>query len=373
MFEIKKPLPQKRFLALLAAIIVAVTAVTVPFFMADDSQSAVLYGAAAENTFIKNGYGLYVDGVFIAAVEEEKAVDGVLSKAADALAAAYGTPKGANSLCNDVQVVEGAYFKNSFANAEDVLCLLGCLEGDASFAVYTVSGELTDVVLNVSTTVNTKKEESLEAGYVLVGTDLLANGEEIVAKESVDGVNLNEYSVTYVNGVRTSSSLIGSTVITAPVQGEKWCGTDKGATLMSAGDRFMLPCAGWVTSWYGSRYVFGGLDNHNGLDFSGEGGRYGDPIFAAEDGIVSYADWHGAYGKKITVDHSKEISTIYAHCSNIIVNVGDVVRKGQIIGYIGATGRVTGAHLHFEVWKNGVRTNPKPYIDWSAYQWDKVK
>lgn len=376
MFDIKKLFPLKSLRIILGGVLIAVTAVTavtVPLFTNANAETSLLYGAAAENAFLKNGCGLYVDGVFIAAMEKDDKADALMTKAADALAKAYGAPKGINSLCNDVKTVKGNYLKESFASEDDILALLGCLDSGVSNVVYTVSGQLTDLTLNVATTANIKKEESVVADYVPVGTDLLPNGEEIVVKESVDGVNLNEYSVTYVNGVETASSLIGNTVITAPISGEKWYGTDSGATLMSDNDKFMLPCTGWVTSWYGSRFIFGSVSNHSAIDLAGEGGSYGDPIFAAEDGIVSYSGWHGNYGKKITVDHSKELSTVYAHCSNIIVNVGDVVRKGQIIGYIGATGRVTGPHLHFEVWKNGVKTNPKNYIDWSAYQWGEVK
>lgn len=367
MLDAEKPVSLKRALFLVEAILVLVLAITVHFTISDSGIKA-FPGVGVEDCLMKQGYGLYVDGNFIAACDSEDEVNKALLYLTDTVAEAYGTPDGIHTLSNSVSVVKGDYGKNVYVNGAGLSSLLGCTENGYDFNVRTVKGTVTDICFGVSTVVTVQKEELVEAPVVSVGTDLLNVGETLTLKQGVDGVNVNEYSVTYVNGMETSSVLVNSTVVTAPTAGEEWYGTTSGATLMSVGDKLMIPSGGLVTSWYGGRILWGSAESHSGLDFAGEGARYGDPIFAAEDGIVSFADFHSGWGKKITIDHTKELSTVYAHCSKMVVEVGDVVRKGQIIGYIGNTGRVTGAHLHFEVMKNGSTVNPRLYLDWTGYQ-----
>lgn len=105
-----------------------------------------------------------------------------------------------------------------------------------------------------------------------------------------------------------------------------------------------------------------GEDGHNGMDIACNGSAYGLPIVAAQDGTVAMVnrtdDWGLGWGYYIMIDHGGGSATLYAHCSVIITEVGETVKKGQIIGYIGNTGRSFGAHLHFEYWYNGQRYNP---------------
>lgn len=98
---------------------------------------------------------------------------------------------------------------------------------------------------------------------------------------------------------------------------------------------------------------------HAGLDI---GGAYGDPVYAAADGIVTLSERDRVHGNNILIDHGRGISTRYMHLSKLSVNVGDNVLKGQIIGEVGSTGRSTGPHLHYEVYINGENVNPEPYI-----------
>ncbi len=99
--------------------------------------------------------------------------------------------------------------------------------------------------------------------------------------------------------------------------------------------------------------------NHTGLDIDGD---YTDPIYASEDGTVITSGWNsGGYGLQIVIDHPSGLRTRYAHASKLFVQVGDEVKRGQVIGYVGTTGRSTGTHLHYEVYLNGVRKNPLAY------------
>jgi murein DD-endopeptidase MepM/ murein hydrolase activator NlpD len=94
---------------------------------------------------------------------------------------------------------------------------------------------------------------------------------------------------------------------------------------------------------------------HAGTDFRG---KHGTPVLAAGDGVVSLARWYGGYGNFIQVDHGGGVVTAYAHLRRFLVKPGDVVVAGQAIGRMGATGRTTGPHLHFEVRLDGRPVDP---------------
>jgi murein DD-endopeptidase MepM/ murein hydrolase activator NlpD len=99
---------------------------------------------------------------------------------------------------------------------------------------------------------------------------------------------------------------------------------------------------------------------HTGVDIDGD---YTDPWYAAADGVVEVAGWNnGGYGLMVLIDHGNGIKTRYGHASKLFVKAGDTVKRGEVIGMVGTTGRSTGTHLHFEVYVNGRRTNPLTYI-----------
>ena len=98
---------------------------------------------------------------------------------------------------------------------------------------------------------------------------------------------------------------------------------------------------------------------HKGVDLAAPTGT---PIYATADGIVGRADWFSSYGLYISIDHGADLETRYAHMSRLAVAAGDRVQKGDIIGYVGSTGRSTGPHLHYEVRVDGVAVNPIPYM-----------
>ncbi len=98
---------------------------------------------------------------------------------------------------------------------------------------------------------------------------------------------------------------------------------------------------------------------HNGLDLAP---GYGASVYASMSGIVTYAGWMGGYGKLVVIKHRNGYSTRYGHLSRILVTRGRRVRQGQRIGRVGNTGRSTGAHLHFEIRKNGKPQNPLKFI-----------
>jgi len=117
------------------------------------------------------------------------------------------------------------------------------------------------------------------------------------------------------------------------------------------------PIHGWLTAGFGLRPdPFGsGADFHPGLDISAEKGT---PIQATADGIVELAAPSGDYGNLVVVDHGFGLVTRYGHMSKFAVRQGQQVKRGDVIGYVGSTGRATGPHLHYEVLANGKLMNP---------------
>lgn len=122
-----------------------------------------------------------------------------------------------------------------------------------------------------------------------------------------------------------------------------------------------------VNSFYGPRKdpISGKQANHSGTDIGGA--PTGTEIYAARGGVVLTSAHHSSYGNYVVISHGDGVSTLYAHMSRRAVQVGDVVSQGQVIGYVGTTGRSTGPHLHFEVRVNGVRQDALKYypnVNW---------
>ena len=117
------------------------------------------------------------------------------------------------------------------------------------------------------------------------------------------------------------------------------------------------PVAGWLTSAFGNRRdpFTGGSDFHPGLDISAS---HGEEVLAPASGTVSMAGWNGSYGNMVVVDHGYGIVTKFGHLSRYGVMNGQQVNRGDVIGFVGSTGRSTSSHLHYEIWVNGKLTNP---------------
>lgn len=122
------------------------------------------------------------------------------------------------------------------------------------------------------------------------------------------------------------------------------------------------PAAGRLTSGFGMRrspFNRTVMQFHGGIDIAGV---HGSPIYATAEGTVTLAAYRGGYGNTVIISHGYGLETYYAHLSRFAVSSGQWVKRGQVIGYMGRTGRVTGTHLHYEVRVNGVAVNPINYI-----------
>ena len=128
------------------------------------------------------------------------------------------------------------------------------------------------------------------------------------------------------------------------------------------------PVYGKISSGFGMRPdpFSGKIAFHSGVDIAADTGT---PVYAVQDGIVIYSGVKGGYGNCVIIDHYypdlpqiPRLQTLYGHNSALVVNVGDTVRRGQVISYVGSTGRSNGPHLHFEVTYNKMYVNPMDYL-----------
>lgn len=154
---------------------------------------------------------------------------------------------------------------------------------------------------------------------------------------------LYEKKVVYVASLPSVSS--------GNVSGTSSSKVDIGITLIK-------PISGIITSRFGS-YESIRSWGHRGLDVAASTGT---PIKAAAGGTVTVAGWNNSYGYMVKISHGNGVETVYAHCSKLLVSVGQTVTQGQIIANVGSTGDSTGPHLHLEVRKNGVIYDPQNYV-----------
>lgn len=131
----------------------------------------------------------------------------------------------------------------------------------------------------------------------------------------------------------------------------------EGREQLAAATPSIWPAHGWLTGSYGGRSdpFTGEPGFHQGIDISTEKGQ---PVFATADGVVESAAYSGDYGNLVVVRHAFGLTTRYGHLSAFATSAGRNVKRGEVIGYVGATGRATGAHLHYEILANGQLLNP---------------
>ncbi|MBC7323857.1 MAG: peptidoglycan DD-metalloendopeptidase family protein, partial [Moorella sp. (in: Bacteria)] len=175
-------------------------------------------------------------------------------------------------------------------------------------------------------------------------------------RQGSEGERLVTYQIVTRNGTQVEKKVIEQQVLKEPVTKIVERGTRVVLASRSGGSgRLAWPIQGTITSPYGYR----GREFHTGLDIAGS---IGEPVGAAEDGTVTFVGYDGGYGRMIAIDHGGGLVTRYAHLSGYNVRSGQQVSRGQVIGYVGVSGRTTGPHLHFEVLVNGSFRNPYEFL-----------
>jgi len=130
---------------------------------------------------------------------------------------------------------------------------------------------------------------------------------------------------------------------------------------LAAATPSIWPTVGWLSSGFGYRPdpFTGSTGHHSALDISTD---KGSPVVATADGVVESTGWNGNYGNLLVVDHGFGIKTKFGHLQSFAVRAGARVRRGDLLGYVGATGRATGAHLHYEILANGQLIDPMNFL-----------
>lgn len=182
-----------------------------------------------------------------------------------------------------------------------------------------------------------------------------------VLTQGVDGRQRCTDTIHTVNGVETKRETISKTILAQPVNKVVLTGTKKRPENEKgvASGKFMWPVPSLhiITTYFTWRWG----EFHTGIDISGSS-AYGSTIVAADGGTVTMAGSNDGYGYCIMINHGNGMSTLYGHCSKLLVSVGEQVSKGQAIGKVGSTGNSTGPHCHFEVIVGGTKVDPLKYV-----------
>jgi murein DD-endopeptidase MepM/ murein hydrolase activator NlpD len=192
-------------------------------------------------------------------------------------------------------------------------------------------------------------------GTEYVNDDNLYSGTKEVKVAGVSGLKSVTAKVTYTDGKETDRVILTERVTSDPVTEVVRMGTKKRITTGS----FIIPCYGTISSRFGGRTFSGSYDFHKGIDFAT---KKGSNIIASDGGTVTTAKYSGNYGYLVVISHGNGVETYYAHCSKLLVSVGQKVAQGELIAKVGSTGRSTGSHCHFEIRINGTAVNPAKYL-----------
>ena len=209
-------------------------------------------------------------------------------------------------------------------------------------------------VITVETVAEIEYNEAIDYETQLEYDDSMYKNQQKVKVEGIKGERKVAANEIRHNGILAGKEIVKEDVLEESVDEVIIKGTKEIPKTMATG-AFSMPTRGRISSRYGMRW--GRM--HKGLDIATS---QGTAINAADAGKVSYAGWKGSFGYLVEIDHENGYKTRYAHCSKMHVSKGDRVYKGQHIANVGSTGRSTGAHLHFEVLKNGVNQNPSNYV-----------
>ena len=361
----------------------------------DEGQMANAILSAVSDE-ISEGTALYLDGELTAVCAEGSQLQLYLS----GLLEPYEQPDDPNvsvSFNREVTIEQGLYFTDSFMDYADVVALLSGVR--QAERVYTVVAG--DSISLIATKNNLTTAELCELNGITPDTAIFPGDELIVTREetmlevqitrtvtwteeipfSTKQTQSSDYAFGTTrtvqegeNGVRTitaqnvyatdgtmlSQTILSSEVTKAPVDREIVVGTKlpSGSVAQVGNGTFIWPVPQFTgcSRWYSS--------SHKGVDIRAPAGT---PIYASASGVVTRAGYErgGAgtgYGNSLIIDHGNGYSTLYSHCLSLTVSAGQAVSQGQLIGYVGSTGRSTGNHCHFEIRHNGRYLPPQNYF-----------
>ncbi|MFR5559166.1 MAG: murein hydrolase activator EnvC family protein [Veillonella atypica] len=189
-----------------------------------------------------------------------------------------------------------------------------------------------------------------------------AQNDRATAMQAIEELNASSAQVSAMLKERQAAHNIShELVITAVVAAQSSGGQGASDNWVQGTGQLGWPVSGEITSPYGYRVhpIWGTTIYHSGIDI---GVDEGTPVHTADGGVVVWSGWMGDYGYAVVIDHGNGLSTLYGHNSELAVDEGQSVAKGQVISYAGSTGNSTGPHVHFEVRVNGDPVDPMGYL-----------
>ena len=367
----------------------------------NDVADAILKSASDE---IAEGTALYLDGELTAVCADGVSLQSYLSS----LIEPYEDPDDPNisvSFNKEVVLENGIYFQESFQDYEEVEEMLSGVQ--QAQRIYTIEtgdtlwgiAQKNDLTFKELCALNPdfKGEPLNEKSSIKAGDELIVTKQEsmlevritklVTWQESIPYSTVTERSGEYLlgtrktvqngvngirsvtaervydaNGIQLSQQIIKTEVVQEPVNQKVLVGTKN--SYITGNGQFIWPVPNYrrVSRWYGG--------SHRGVDITG---ALNTPIYASAAGTVTKAGYNRAgagsnYGYSIILNHGNGYTTVYAHCSSLVVSAGQYVKQGQLVGYMGSTGRSTGVHLHFEIRKNGSYIPPQSVFNQSLYR-----
>ena len=363
----------------------------------------------ASDEDLTEAYGIYIDGSFVGAVANKKAVEEALE---DRLLnyEVKGTVRDV-SYVNKIEYTKGIYLRNSVKSEDDTIAQLTSAKekkrvyvaqaGDNIVTVAQKYGmdldKLNELNPDISTSlkdgqmINVIQTESflpiqyiremdtmsfLEYETIEVETSALNVGMVATLTKGERGVKESKVEITYVDGIEASRKVISNNVTKNPVMEVIGYGTYSampdnpdtcffGQPLTGTGQMGWPLDGGYVSDTFISDR------NHKGLDIAAPEGT---EIYAAEEGEVVSAGWNsGGYGNVVMIEHPDGYATVYGHMISVYAVEGEYVQKGQLIGFVGNTGNSFGDHCHFEVRYQGICYDPASFLNTENMSEEKKK
>ena len=358
---------------------------------------------------ISEGTALYLDGELTAVCSDGTALQSYLSS----LLEPYENPEDPNvtvGFNKEVTLENGIYFNESFQQENDVESMLSGVQQQEK--IYTVQNgdtlwsiaQKNDLTFRELCELNTnfKGAALTETSNIQPGDELIVTKQEATLEVRITKIETWQEEIPYTsettkskeynvgtkkttqagengirsvtaqrvydtNGTQLSQQILSTEVIKEPVTEKIVVGTKKVATSTSyitGSGQFIWPVPGYrnCSRWYGG--------SHKGVDICAAAGT---PIYASAGGTVTKAGYNKAgagtgYGYSIIINHGNGYTTVYAHCLSLVVHAGQTVKQGQLIGYVGSTGRSSGNHCHFEIRRNGSYIAPQNVFNRRKYR-----
>lgn len=343
---------------------------------------------------LTEAYGVYRGDEFLGAVADKQPVETALAVQLADYKATLGREVEAVFYTDEISYVSGSYLTDSLMSESKMIYNLTRATATTGVFHVVVSSNIYEIAERYSTTpekimelnpdlpnvlkIGMKikvptQERSLPISYterkntvsfidydtVEVETAELPLGQKKLIQHGEKGEKNNEIRATYVNGVLAATSLLHSTLVSAPISERVGVGTYAPApasktTVLRGTGEYSWPVNGGRIS-----DVFISDRNHRGIDIAAPEGT---EIYAAADGVVTVAKFNSSYGNYVMIDHGGGKQTLYAHATMLLVGTEMYVKRGQVIALVGTTGHSTGNHLHFEVRIDGVNYDPAGFL-----------